>query len=109
MKAVGYIDQAADEFDLVERLHITKDKAQSLLYQAGLRAENTPADVDSAIRKAHESTRPIRNGSLYLIEAPAPLTMDRLLKRVRDYGYLSDGTFSDSVAKLPEPALIRII
>lgn len=109
LKALGYVDQTSDEFELVEKLRITKSKARSLLYQAALRAESSPADVDAALRKALQSTRPLRDGSMYLIEVPDPLTMDRLRKRVRDFGYLSDGTFSGSIAKIPEGALIRLV
>jgi hypothetical protein len=32
LKAIGYISQDADEFDLVEKLRITKSKARLLLY-----------------------------------------------------------------------------
>lgn len=109
LKALGYVDQASDEFDLVEKLRITKSKARSLLYQAALRAESSPADVDAALSMALQSTRPLRDGSMYLIEVPDPLTMDRLRKRVRDFGYLSDGTFSGSIAKIPEGALVRLV
>lgn len=109
LKALGYVDQDSDEFDLVDKLRITKNKARSLLYQVALRAESSPADVDAALCKALQSTRPLRDGSMYLIEVPDPLTMDRLRKRIRDYGYLSDGTFSGSIAKIPEGALVRLI
>lgn len=109
MKVLGYINHGADEFDLVEKLRITRCKARSLLYQAALRGESSQADMDSALRKALESMRALRDGAMYLIEVPDPLTMDRLRKRVRDLGYLSDGTFSGSIAKIPEVALIRLV
>lgn len=35
--------------------------------------------------------------------------MDRLRKRVRTYGFLSDGTFSGSVARIPEGALVKLV
>jgi hypothetical protein len=40
LKALGYINPTADEFDLVEGLRITKTKARSLLYHAALRADS---------------------------------------------------------------------
>jgi hypothetical protein len=64
--------------------------------------------IDEALRKALSTTQVLREGSLYLIEVPDPLTMDRLRKRVRSYGFLSDGTFSGVIARIPEGALLRL-
>ena len=109
LKALHYIEPGADEFDLVEKLRITKSKARSLLYQAALRADAGEVMVNDALRKALETTQVVREGALYLIEVPDPLTMDRLRKRIRNYGFVSDGTFSGSIAKIPEGALIKLV
>lgn len=109
LKVLGYVGHDADEFDLVEKLRITKSKARSLLYQTALRSGNSQADIDEALRKALMTTRAVREGTLYLIEVPDPLTMDRLRKRVRNYGFLSDGSFSGAIAKVPEGALVRLM
>lgn len=39
LKVLGYVEEGADEFDLVEKGRITKRMARSLLYQVVLRAE----------------------------------------------------------------------
>ena len=109
LKVLGVIRPAADEFDLVESLRVTKTKARSLIYHAALRAESSQASIDAALRHALVSTRVVRDGELYLVEIPDPLTMDRLRKRVRDLGFLSDGTFSGALAKIPEGALLRLV
>lgn len=109
LKVLGHIDRTADEYDLVEKLRVTKSKARSLLYQAALRAEHDVAQIDTALRHALHTTRLFRDGGLYLIEIPDPLMMDRLRKRIRSYGYLSDGSFSGSIAKIPEAALLRLV
>jgi hypothetical protein len=109
LKLLGNIKANADEFDLVENLRVTKSKARSLLYQAALRTEESDAAVNTALSNALKTTQVVRDGSLYLMEVPDPLTMDRLRKRVRSYGFLSDGTFSGSIAKIPEGALLKLV
>lgn len=109
LKLLGHIEANADEFDLVEKLRVTKNKAKSLLYQAALRAAESDTSVDSALGNALKTTQVVRDGSMYLIEVPDPLTMDRLRKRIRTYGFLSDGTFSGSIAKIPEGALLKLL
>lgn len=109
LKALGYIGPDADEFDLIEKLRVTKSKARSMLYQTALRAEAGESEINQALRKALETTQVLRDGAMYLIEVPDPLTMDRLRKRVRTYGFVSDGTFSGAIAKIPAGALIRLV
>lgn len=55
-----------------------------------------------------QSTRIQRDGGLYLMEVPDRLTIDRLSRRVRAFGYLSDGSFSGAFAKTPEGVLILL-
>ena len=109
LKLLGNIKANADEFDLVENLRVTKSKARSLIYQAALRTEESDEAVNTALGNALKTTQVVRDGSLYLIEVSDPLTMDRLRKRVRSYGFLSDGTFSGSIAKIPEGALLKLM
>ena len=46
---------------------------------------------------------------VYLIEVPYPLAMDRLRHKIRQLGFISDGSFSGSIAKIPYPALLKLI
>ena len=109
LQELGRISSNPDEYDLIEKLRITKSKARALLYQAGLRSEINESEINAALCKALATTQAIKEGQLYLIEVPDPLTMDRLRKRVHSYGYLTDGSFSGSVAKIPEGALIKLV
>lgn len=109
LRVLGYIDRNSDDFDLVEKLRITKSKARSLLYQASLREENDSSTNEELLRKAISNPRIVKEGKFYLVEIPDPLTMDRLRKRIRDYGFLSDGSFSGSIAKITEEALLKLV
>jgi hypothetical protein len=55
------------------------------------------------------AARIAREGDLFLIEIPQPLTMYRLQSKVRSLGYLSDGSFSGSIAKVPEGAILAFL
>lgn len=59
LRVLGIIRPAADEFDLVESLRVTKTKARSLIYHAALRAESSQASIDAALRNALASTSSI--------------------------------------------------
>lgn len=105
---LGVIQTDADEYDLVETLRITRAKARALMYQVALRNPQSAESVDESLRLALISRQLVRDGQFFLLEVPDPLTMDRLRKRVRVNGDITDGSFSGSVAKLPERALIRL-
>lgn len=110
LKVLGYLTDDSDEFTLVEKLRITKSKARSLLYQTALRKiDEDEADKDLRLINALKSTQIIKEGSLFIIEVPDPLTMDRMRKIIRDAGYLSDETFSNSLAKVSEGALVSLM
>ncbi|MEW6479083.1 MAG: hypothetical protein AB1455_06475 [Pseudomonadota bacterium] len=106
---LGVFGANPDEYDLVETLRITKNKARSLLYHAALRTESSNDFIEDSFRTALATCRPMRDGQFFMLEVPDPLTMDRLRKRVRTLGYLSDGSFVGSIAKVPEDALLLII
>lgn len=109
LKLLGYVSMNADEFELVERLRVTKPKARNLLYQSALRASEDSDAVENALREVLSSPRIKRDGAFFLIEVPQPLTMDRLRARVRTLGFISDGSFSGGLAKVPEEALAALV
>lgn len=110
LKVLGYIQENADEYDLIEKLRITKTKARSLLYQVALRqTDSKESEIVSSIKKILENGQILRDNNFYMIEVSDPLTMDRLRKRIRSAGNLSDRSFSDSIAKLSEKALTELV
>lgn len=109
LKMLGYLTENADEFELVENLRVIKPKARALLYQTALRRPTTPAEIDRDLRDLLRSPLLAVDGEFYMIEVPQPLTMDRLRQRVRVLRFLSDGTFSGSVARIKRPALAALV
>jgi hypothetical protein len=109
LKLLGYLTQNNDEFELVEKLRVTKSKARSLLYQSALRQNSNTDTVEQELRAILTNPRLAAEGDFYLIEVPQPLTMDRLRHRIRQLGFLSDGSFSGSIARIKRPALAALI
>jgi hypothetical protein len=109
LQHIRFLSPQPDEYDLVTSLGITKSKARNLLYQKALRQRTAASPSDEEIRKVLTAGRIARDGSYFAIEIPDPLLMDYFRKRVRDLGYLSDGSFSGTVARLREDAVIDMV
>lgn len=109
LKLLKAIPAGADEYDLVTTLRVTKPKARALMYQEALRSEVSPEQIDQSLKELLVSPTVVRDGNMVLIEVPQPLIMDVLRNKIRKLGYLSDGSFSGSVARLPLKALAALV
>ena len=109
LQRLGVLSTQPDEYELVMTLRVTKNKARALLYQVALRRPQTPEETISALRQLLTQPRVTKDGDLILIEVPDPLLMDCLRQRVRQLGFLSDGSFSGAIAKIPGRALAALI
>lgn len=104
LKMLGALPDNADEYTLVTTLRITKSKARNLLYQDALRTLTSPQQIDDALRALV-----MQPTDLILLEVPQPFLMDALRHRIRQLGFLSDGSFAGSIARLPQRALATLI
>jgi hypothetical protein len=109
LRMLGYLASNADEYSLVEGLRVTKAKARSLLYNSALRQMDDESEVDAQLRLIVGRCILCKDGDMFLFEVPQPLTMDRFRQRVRKLGFISDGTFSGSVARIPGDALVALV
>ncbi len=107
LKLLNYLDNNADEYDYVDKLKVTRAKARSLMYQEALRER---IDFDEELKKVLQNPTIQKDSKgMYLIEVSHPLLMDKLRKKVRDLGFISDESFSGSLAKISSEALISLI
>jgi len=107
LKLLEYLDDNADEYDYVDKLKVTKAKARSLMYQETLRKN---IDFEEELKKVLQSPTIQKDSKgMYLIEVSNPLIMDKLRKKVKDLGFISDESFSGSLAKVSREALIGLI
>lgn len=109
LKHLEYLTPKAEEYELVDRLRVTKTKARSLLYQASLRTRRTEQEKVEELRKIITSGNVVAESNYFVIEVPDPLLLDDLRRRVRQSGYITDGTFSPTLARLQAAALARLI
>lgn len=109
LQRLGLLTAQPDEYELVMTLRITKAKARNLLYQVALRQRQGPAETNAALRQLLSQPRVAKDGDKILIEVPDPLLMDSLRQRIRQLGFISDGSFSGSIAKLPTAALAALV
>lgn len=106
---LGEIPSDADDYELVRRLRITKAKARALLYQEVLRKPGDLDDTDQVLKDLLIRPTIALEGNMMLIDVPHPLTMDLLRGKARELGFLSDGSFSGSVARIPVRALGKLV
>jgi hypothetical protein len=109
LKLLQAIPNDADEYELVRSLRVTKAKARSLMYQDALRAAMTDAQIERDLKVSLTTARVAKDGDTVLVEVPDPFLMDEMRNRVRKLGFLSDGSFSGSIARMPSEALSGLI
>jgi hypothetical protein len=109
LQSIGVLSPRPDEYELVTVLRVTKPKARALLYQVALRSMPTASSVDDQLRALLIRPTVLKDGDAVLIEVPDPFQMDMLRQRVRQLGYLSDGSFSGSIARIPFRALSALV
>lgn len=109
LQSIGVLSSKPDEYELVTTLRVTKPKARALLYQVALRSMPTGRSIDDQLRELLTTPTVLRDYDAVLIEVPDPFQMDMLRQRVRRLGYLSDGSFSGSIARIPLRALSALV
>lgn len=109
LQELQILGQEPDEFELVMTLRITKQKARNLLYQSALRQPVDEGSINANLCKLLSRAHVSKEDDKIFIEVPDPFLMDSLRQRVRRLGYISDGSFSSSVAKISTAALSDLI
>lgn len=108
LEEIGAISTEPSVYELVSKLRVTRSKARNLIYERELR-RLTPAQLDARVRNLLK--RPIiqKAGEQFVLEVENPLVSDHLRSKVQSLGYISDGSFSPSIVKLPLDAVVALI
>lgn len=101
MQVIGFVDSKPDDFNLMERLGITKSKARSLLLQQALR--NQPSSLERkhllcnliSQLKFHD-----QKNEYFMIEVADPYMIEVLKKEIRNAGQISIATLSPSIISI---------
>jgi len=97
-------------YQLMADLKITKAKARNLLFDLDVRAMGNDADaLDNAVRSHLEKAKFTKDGAYFVIEIENPLTLAHLAEKVRRKGYVTDGSFNASIARVPLDALCEVM
>lgn len=102
------ISQNPNSYDLISKLRVTNTKAKKLIYERELRRKTTE-QLDEEVKKI--LTNPIiqKEKDLLLFKIDNPLVIDHIKFRIRDLGYLTDGSFSSNIIKLSTKAFREIV
>lgn len=95
-------------YQLVSDLKVTRSKARSLLYDRELR-KYKETELDTLVKEALVNPIISKDGEEFKLEIESPLVSDHLRAKVKNLGFLSDGSFSPSIVKLPLNAVTAII
>lgn len=101
MQVIEFVARNPDDFDLMERLGISKTKARNLLLQQALREQPSPSERRAKLvllvseLKFHD-----RKNETFMIEVADPYMMEVLKKEIRSAGQISVPTLSPSVISI---------
>jgi hypothetical protein len=99
LEKLGYISSSPSEYELVQKLRVTRAKARNLYYNRELR-RRSPEQLDLLVRQALLEPLIYKDGDLFVLEVDSPLVLDHLRSKLRDLGFASDGSFSPSLVKV---------
>jgi len=108
LEKIGYIDANPTIYSLIQKLRVTKSKARQLLYERELRRMNEK-DLDARVKELLKHPTIQKQGELFALEIENPLLSDHLRAKVQTLGYASDGSFSPSLVKLSDEAIVALI
>ncbi|WP_432719616.1 hypothetical protein R0381_000245 [Jeongeupia wiesaeckerbachi] len=96
---IGAIDADPELYELVSKLRVTRAKARGLIYARELR-RSSEAELDAKVKALLKKPLIQKEGEAFVLEVENPLVSDHLRAKVKQLGYLSDGSFSPSIVKL---------
>lgn len=108
LERIGYIEEDPSLYSLVQKLRVTRGKARGLLYERELRRMGE-RDLDEKVRQALRRPLIQKQGELFVLEIDNPLVIDHLRSKLQMLGHASDSSFSPSLVKLSDDAIIDLL
>lgn len=109
LESIGYVDKQPSIYHLTTKLKVTRTKSRKLIYDRELR-KSTPENLDAMV--VDLLAKPILTKDskyFFILEIENPLLSDHLKAKITSLGYISDGSFSPSLVKLPLDAIVALI
>lgn len=108
LQKMGYIEENPTLYSLVKNLRVTRAKARNLLYEHELR-RLSDLDLDRMIKEILKRPLIQKQEGLWALEIENPLVIDHLKSKLQILGHASDGSFSPSLVRLSEAAIIALM
>lgn len=110
MKDIGIIPDNLSLYDLMMQLHITKSKAQQLLFDYDVRkSEDEKERMDQKIQLALCNAKFSKDGDYFVLDLERPLLQAYLKEKIRKLGHIADGSFSQSIIRMNLDAVTAIM
>jgi len=108
LERIGYIEENPTLYSLVQKLRVTRSKARNLLYDRELRRLDEK-DLDLLVKETLKHPLIQKQGELFVLEIENPLVIDHLKSKLQSLGHTSDGSFSSSLVKLSDGAIVALL
>ena len=102
------IDENPDLYQLIKDLKISRTRARNLLYEAKMRTSKE-VELDKELIQLLENPIFLKDGDKVAIEIQNPFLTDHFRFKLKELGYITDGSFSAELVKLTYSAYIELV
>ena len=100
-----------NEKDMYEnqlKLKITSTKIRSMFYELELRRRNKDS-LDSEMKEIIKKPVILKSGEIFKLQIDNPLLIDHIRAKLKELGYVSDGSFSRDIVTLSDEGYFALI
>ena len=108
LQELGAIQKDSDLYQLIKDLKISRLRVRNLLYEAKMRTSNEK-DLDDELIQLLKKPVFLKDGDKVAIEIQNPLLTDHFKFKVKELGFITDGSFSAELVKLNYLAYIALV
>ena len=99
LQELGLFDEKQGIYDIVSSLKITRAKARNLIYESNLRKMQNK-NLDEELRKIFTEPKFMKDSDKIMLEIDNPFLIDYLRFKLKEIGYITDGSFFSEIVKL---------
>lgn len=108
LQELGAIQKDPDLYQLIKDLKISRSRVRNLLYEAKMRTSEEE-DLDNELIQLLQKPVFLKDGDKVAIEIQNPLLTDHFRFKVKELGFITDGSFSAELVKLNYSAYIALV
>lgn len=108
LQELGVIEKDPDLYQLIKDLKISRTRVRNLLYEAKMRTSEEK-DLDKELIQLLQKPVFLKDSDKLAIEIQNPLLTDHFRFKVKELGFITDGSFSTELVKLNCSAYIALV